>query len=108
MRNIFAAPGWLIAYHKLLALFTIDMCRKINKLDRFLLKNLSHPPVCPYRNVQAIPGESEASPLSSMLVFHRPRTVAHDGRDIEKGATWTDWIPTSFGPPRLSRLSRVI
>ena len=70
MRNILAAPGWLLAYHKALALFTIDMCSKINKLDLFSPNNLSPLLVCPYRNIQTISGETECWPLSSMPVSH--------------------------------------
>jgi hypothetical protein len=35
MRNITAAPDDVLAYHKLLPRFTVDMCNKINRLDHF-------------------------------------------------------------------------
>src|SRR5580765_274075 len=80
MRNMFAAPGWLLAYHKLLARFTIDMCCTINTLDRFSPDNLSPFSVSCYRNVQTIPREVGSWPLSSMLGSHSPRIMVRDAR----------------------------
>src|SRR6185295_2367420 len=79
-RNMFAAPGWLLAYHKLLARFTIDMCRTINMLGRFSPDDLSPLPVSCYRNVQTIAREVGSWPLSSMLVSHSPRIMVREAR----------------------------
>ena len=84
MRNIFAVPGWLLAYHKLLALFTVDIRSKINKLDRFSPKEFLA--LTDLFSSECSDNFSRGSvlSLSSMAVSHSPPAVAHDARDMRK------------------------
>jgi hypothetical protein len=75
MRNISAAPDSVLAYHKLLSRFMVDLSIAINELHSFSAQGLVHSPVCSFWNIQTISGVAGSESFVSKLITHTARKV---------------------------------
>ena len=75
MRNIFAAPDSVLAYHKLLSRFTVDLAITINELRSFSAQGLVHYPVCSFGNIQTTSGVAGSESLVLKRITPTARKV---------------------------------